>query len=110
MQQALRLSNPRSLLVPLLAFAIGAGGARVIYAAIDGASFDLSSSSVAPAADERPVAPHAGVGGVAVETPSPSTAHKGGGPPAEVSPAQEAAEAVRPDPHGTAALLRSAQR
>jgi hypothetical protein len=110
MQQALSLSAPRSLLVPLLAFAIGAGGATVTYAAIDGASFDISSSGDAPAVKSAPVAPHAGVGGTAVETPSPSTAHKGGGPPAEVSPAQEAAEAVRTDPHGTAALLRSAQR
>jgi hypothetical protein len=109
MQQALSLPSPRSLLVPLLAFAIGAGGATVTYAAIDGASLDISSSGDASAVRSAPVAPHAGVGGATVESP-PSTAHKGGGPPAEVSPAQEAAEAVRTDPHGPAAILRSAQR
>ena len=109
MQQSVRLPNPRSLLVPLMAFAIGAGGATITYAAIDGASFDLSSDG-SPAATQGSPAPHAGVGGPVVETPSPSTAHKGGGPPAEQSPAQEAAEAARTDPHGPAASFHSPQR
>jgi hypothetical protein len=102
MAQALSLSSPRSLLVPILAFVVGAGGATVTYAAIDGTSFDPTSSSGAKPAH---VAPHAGVGGATVDTPSPSTGHKGGGPPAEQSPAQEAAEAARTDPHGPAAAL-----
>jgi hypothetical protein len=102
MSHALTLSNPRSLLVPILAFVVGAGGATATYAAIDGSSFDPTSSS---GTSQRQVAPHAGVGGAAVETPSASTGHKGGGPPAEQSPAQEAAEAARTDPHGPAAAL-----
>jgi hypothetical protein len=102
MAQALSLSNPRSLLVPILAFVVGAGGATATYAAIDSTSFDPTSSS---GSTQARLAPHAGVGGAAVETPSQSTGHKGGGPPAEQSPAQEAAEAARTDPHGPAAAL-----
>ena len=109
MQYSVRLPNPRSLLVPLVAFAIGAGGATITNVAIDSASSDLSSDG-SPAAQQGSSTPHAGVGGPAVETPSPSTAHKGGGPPAEQSPVEEAAEAARTDPHGPAASFHSPQR
>jgi hypothetical protein len=85
MQQARRLSNP----------------------CLDGASIDFTSDSASAPAR---VVPHAGTGGAVVETPSPSTAHKGGGPPAEQSPAQEAAEAALTDPYGPAASLHSPQR
>jgi hypothetical protein len=60
MEQALTLPKRSSLLVPLLAFVIGAGGATLTYAAVDGASFDLTSGD-GPAAKR---APHAGTGGV----------------------------------------------
>jgi hypothetical protein len=109
MQYTVRLPNARSLLVPIVAFAVGAGGATITHAAIDGASFDLSSDD-SPAAKQGSPAPHDGVGGPAVEPPAPSTAHKGGGPPAEESPAQEAAEAARTHPHGPAASFHSPQR
>ena len=59
MEQVLTLPNSRALLVPLLAFVIGAGGATLTYAAVDGASLDLTSGD-GPAAKR---APHAGTGG-----------------------------------------------
>jgi hypothetical protein len=102
MQHALPLSNQRSIVIALLACALGAAGATFTYAAVDGA-FDGSSTG-ASAASTRP-APHAGVGAQAI-TPAPpairAPAHKGGGPPAELSPAMEAAIAKRTDPHGPA--------
>ena len=108
MQHALPLSNQRVIVIPLLACAFGAAGATFTYAAVDGA-FD-GGSSAASAAPARP-APHAGVGAAAV-TPAPTPAitappHKGGGPPAELSPAREAAIAARNDPHGPAAAAAS---
>ena len=59
MEQALRLPNARALLVPLIAFIIGAGGATLTYAAVDSGSIDLTSSE---GSVSRP-APHAGIGG-----------------------------------------------
>jgi hypothetical protein len=65
MEHALKLPGRNSLLVALIAFVVGAGGATLTYAAVEGASFDLGSGdgSVRPA-------PHAGTsGGVTAETP-----------------------------------------
>ncbi len=58
MEQALRLPTARTLLVPLLAFVIGACGATLTYAAVDGASLDLTTGD-GPASKR---APHAGTG------------------------------------------------
>ena len=41
MEQALRLPTARTLLVPLIDFIIGAGGATLTYAAVDSGSIDL---------------------------------------------------------------------
>jgi hypothetical protein len=67
MEQALRLPTARTLLVPLIAFIIGAGGATLTYAAVDSGSIDLTSSD---GADTRP-APHAGVGGAGAKQAPP---------------------------------------
>jgi hypothetical protein len=53
----------RALLVPLIAFIIGAGGATLTYAAVDSGSIDLTSGD-GPAAKQ---APHAGTGGVSLD-------------------------------------------
>ena len=63
MEQALRLPNARALLVPVIAFIIGAGGATLTYAAVDDGSIDLTSGE-GPAAKQ---APHAGTGGVSLD-------------------------------------------
>jgi hypothetical protein len=60
MEHALRLPGRSSVLVALIAFVLGAGGATLTYAAADGGSIDLGSGD----AQTRP-APHAGVGNLA---------------------------------------------
>jgi hypothetical protein len=60
MEHALRLPGRSSVLVALIAFVLGAGGATFTYAAADSGSIDLGSGD----ASVRP-APHAGVGNLA---------------------------------------------
>jgi hypothetical protein len=58
MEHALRLPGRSSVLIALIAFVLGAGGATFTYAAADSGSIDLTSGDGSP---PRP-APHAGVG------------------------------------------------
>jgi hypothetical protein len=104
MQYAAQLSAPRSLLVPVLALAIGAGGAIGAYAVLDETDVTIEPTRVivaspvqSPGADakhESNTAAAIGTSSLAGTTSGPNEAataaavgnrdgHIGGGPPAE---------------------------
>jgi hypothetical protein len=125
MEYAANLLSPRGVLIPAIAFVIGAGGAIGVYAALDDTDVNIEPNRVVvadpPAAPSEGVAakdeaataaaisgtePHARLG----SRDEPGTAaaagadyvRRGGGPPAEND---DQATANRTDPHGPAAAL-----
>jgi hypothetical protein len=123
MEYAARLFNPRSVLVPALALAIGAGGAVGVYAALDDTDVDIQPTRVVVAdppakPGEGVAAKHESTTAAAIASPGSSSsfegkdeaasaaaigageARRGGGPPAESDQT-----ANRTDPHGPAAAL-----
>jgi hypothetical protein len=85
MDYATNLLNPRNVLVPAVALAIGAGGAVGVYAALDDTDVNIQPTRVVVA--EPPAAPSEGVAAkdeartaAAIGADEP---RRGGGPPAE---------------------------
>jgi hypothetical protein len=106
MEYTEHLLNPRSVVVPVLALAIGAGGAVGIYAALDDPDI-----AIEPATRVVVTEPPAKAGeGVAAKDEAATAAavgraefrRPGGGPPAESRQSEEAETARRTDPHGPA--------
>ena len=79
---------------------IGGAAATATYAGLEAdAVTGGTSSSAVVGAEHAPLPPHAGTGGATVSQTSASTGHKGGGPPAEQSSAQEPTETVPTNAH-----------
>jgi hypothetical protein len=123
MEHTARLFNPRAVLVPAIALAIGAAGAVGVYAVVDDTDVDIQPTRVVVAdppakPGEGVAAKHESATAAAIAGSSSSSslegkdeaataaaigadeARRGGGPPAESDD-----YANRTDPHGPAAAL-----
>ena len=114
MQYAAHLPNLRNLIVPVLALTIGAAGATATYAVLDDTDVSQEPTRVivtetnppsdgVAAKDEARTATAVSGGAEASGTGAAgsTSAHLGGGPPAEPrTPSESAQEALRTDPHG----------
>jgi hypothetical protein len=115
MEYAAHLPNRSTMLVPVLALAIGAGGAVGLYAAVDETDVNIQPTRVVVA--ETPAQPGQGVSAkdeaasaAAIHTSSPrtwiETKDEAGTAAAIQAPAESSGDnAARTDPHGPAAAL-----
>ena len=107
MSYAAHLPHQRDLLVPILAFVIGAAGATATYAAVNADSvIDGGGSAALAGAKHAPMPPRAETGATGVPQTSAYTGHKGGGPPAEPSSAPSPTGALPTNAHRPVSPLR----